>query len=226
MKKIVFVISLYCLYLFFDYKLSIDSSFKMMDKISMSIRDFTSSNIKGKKLKEDVFPLNVPSHNAVSIMQEFNSKAMFYREVSMNPTNLNNKANLRQIEHIVRLKLTEEEYIYDFDFEYFKFEKYIPIYIKDFSCIQCHSNYKVAPKKHIEMYGELNGFNYSLGDFYGVKHLSIDAKDFIFKNAIIIAIIIAFYFNWNVFYRRWILPLFFIDHSTGAFNKNYYLKLI
>ncbi|OHY94890.1 hypothetical protein BI375_14665 [Vibrio rotiferianus] len=226
MVKYFLFLIIYLVYFVFDYGQSIEQKFLMMEQVSTSIRVFTTENIEKGYLSNEQFPLNVPSHNAIAVMEIFNSDTMQYKEISINPTNRKNLATDEQIYYIEQIDKTNSESYSKFNFEKFFFEKYTPIYLDKISCLNCHSSPNIAPEKQLDMYGENSGFGYELGDLYGVKKLSIDARLFIVKNVFFLFLGFLFLLNIKVLYRKYILPKLYIDSASGVFNKNYYNKFI
>ncbi|WP_434999548.1 diguanylate cyclase domain-containing protein [Vibrio scophthalmi] len=224
MKKLIIMV-LYCSFVVLDFGQTIDESFNMMDRMSSSIRGFTSKYLLGKDGSiETNFPFNVPSHNAVSVMRDFNSDSMSYIEISVNPTNLKNKALHDHVAMIEYIKYSGVDQVVTFDFDKLSVKKYIPIYIEHDSCLRCHSTPDKAPSVQLDMYGSDNGFGYNLGDLYGVKYMSVDAEAFIVKHFFIVVFIFISYFNFRYIYKIWVFPSMYLDKSTNAYNKNYYIK--
>ncbi|MFV8433976.1 diguanylate cyclase domain-containing protein [Vibrio owensii] len=215
--SVVFVF--YLAFLFFDYKNSVLERLEDVNEFSRAVRQFTTDNIQRSKV-EDLFPLNVPAHNVNTVMSLLSGSEASYQEISVNPTNLKNKANAKDSAIIDSFAVNNQSVINRFDVSDLKFKQYRPIYVNDHSCLSCHSTYEAASLSQQQRYPSRTGYGYQLGDIYGAKVSAIDMSWFITKHTIVLFTLIFFLFKQS---KEWFRK-FYVDDHTKAYNKNYYLR--
>ena len=154
---------------------------RMIMASAISARTYTSKQVAPllKKLPPDEFiPQTVPAFAAT---EQFNTlRADFpdfnYKEATLNPTNLRDKATDWEVDVVNKFKQTA-------DLPELVLERQAatgpslvmarPIRIKDEACLICHSTVDVAPRAMIQKYGEANGFGWQLGDVIGAQIVSV-----------------------------------------------------
>ncbi len=204
-----------------DFKVSALSRVDTLIDFSQSIRNFTSMPIYSSNTH---FPFNIPSYVTVHITKELNalSDIAKYKEVSLNPTNLENLANEWEASLLTSDKVSNAYRIYTKDSNIY-LTRYDPIVVNS-SCLQCHGSVDTAMAQRVDMYGRENGFNYKVGDIYGLKVASIDVTWFLLRYvglAVLFGVPVAILINK---YNRKLYVAMNIDALSGAFNKNYFLK--
>ena len=152
-----------------------------------SVRDYTSSQIQPELLErlatEVAFlPETVPAYSArevfESLRQNFDYQDFSYKEATLNPTNLRDKADefettiVEQFRRDRSLKqITGFRYLSDRDFYYVA----RPLVVDKVSCLQCHSLPENAPRSLINTYGDRHGFNWQLNEIVATQMVSVPA---------------------------------------------------
>jgi protein-histidine pros-kinase len=129
-------------------------------------------------MKVQFLPHSIPSFSALSIFKIVRQKLpeYTYREPTLNPTNLNDRA----IEW-------EADIINGFRDDAGKGETMItrdtpggqflvlarPLKIGSPACLSCHSTPEAAPPTMVALYGSQNGFGWKLGEIVGAQMVSI-----------------------------------------------------
>lgn len=139
-----------------------------------AVREYTNSHINpllAPRLEtESVFlPETVPAFSATEIFTTFRKndeyKDFFYKEATLNPTNLRDKADSFETKIVNRFR-QEPEAKEITGFQALPAGKvfYIarPLAIKKESCLRCHSVPEAAPKSQLATYGTDNGFGWKL----------------------------------------------------------------
>lgn len=154
---------------------------RLMMENALAIRKYTSTQIRpilptshdGKFVAQ-----TVPAYSAKQSFAYLRKQYpdFFYREATLNPTNLDDKAvdweaNLvRQFQkqgapkEIVGLRDTPKG-------RYFYMSR--PLRVTEQSCLKCHSVPSVAPASMISDYGSKNGFNWQLHSVIGAQVVSV-----------------------------------------------------
>lgn len=159
-----------------------------------SVRDYTSNHIQpilSPKLEtEPVFiPETVPAYSATEVFQSFRQnedyKGFFYKEATLNPTNLRDKADGFEKSLIERFR-TEPNLQEISDFRTLPGGRvfYIarPLAIKKDNCLRCHGNPSDAPKSQLATYGAENGYGWKLNEIVSAQMISVPAEE-VFRQA-------------------------------------------
>lgn len=154
-----------------------------------SVRDYTSNHIApilSPKLEtEPVFiPETVPAYSATEVFQSFRQnedyKGFFYKEATLNPTNLRDKADNFEKQLIERFR-TEPNLKEISDFRTLPGGRvfYIarPLTIKKESCLRCHGIPSDAPKSQLATYGADNGYGWKLNEIVAAQMISVPAEE-------------------------------------------------
>lgn len=159
-----------------------------------SVRNYTSNEINPElsirlETEDQFLPQTVPGYSAREVFEDLRTRPeyrdFFYKEATLNPTNLRDKADG-----------FESEIVEDFRNNANLKEKvgfrslpggnifYIarPIAISAESCLRCHSTPEVAPKSQLATYGDKNGFGWKMNEIVGAKMISVPASQ-IFERA-------------------------------------------
>jgi HAMP domain-containing protein len=163
-----------------------------------SVRDYTrlqvNPELADRLEKEDQFlPQTVPGYSAREVFEYLRKRDdytdFFYKEATLNPTNLRDKADFPFETKIVEAFRREAESakksgnkpnikpksgfqsLPSGDLFYVA----RPIAIKEESCLRCHSTPEAAPKSQIATYGSNNGFNWQLNEIVGAQMISVPA---------------------------------------------------
>ena len=160
------------------------------DKASMlietmnSVRNYTSTQINpelSSRLEtEEVFlPQTVPAYSAREVFEHLRSdeqyNQFFYKEATINPTNVRDKADKFETEIIQAFRDNPEKQKQGFRSipggEIFYIAR--PLKIEKESCLRCHSDPKIAPASLITSYGDQNGFGWQLNEIVGAQVVSV-----------------------------------------------------
>ena len=174
---------------FLSYRLEFGQAREeMIEKSSLfleagsAVRRYTSEEIAPILQQlgaEDAFhPQMVPSYGAQGALgrlrkpfPDFN-----YREVSLNPTNPDDRATDREVglirafEKNPDLKELTGEVESDGSLRYFLAR---PLRMTSLDCLQCHSKPEAAPKAMVTKYSGGGGFDWKLGDVIGVQIVEV-----------------------------------------------------
>jgi HAMP domain-containing protein len=154
---------------------------RLLMESAKAARTYTSKQIVPllqTQLKYQFHPQSVPSYAAVEnfnlVMKEFPGFA--YKEATLNPTNLRDRASDWEADIINKLRSDTElkEYFGERDTPTGR-SLYLarPLQIKDPACLICHSTADAAPKTLIDAYGSNNGFGWQLNEIIGAQVISI-----------------------------------------------------
>ncbi len=156
-----------------------------------SVRSYTDNSVKPElidRLDTQFLPETVPAYSAREVFENLRKSAdyneFFYKEATLNPTNLRDKADS-----------FEAELVGDFKADASKTEIngmrvaqgrkifYIarPIQISKASCLECHSTVEAAPPSMIDFYGPNNGFGWQMDEIVGAQMISVPASTVIDK---------------------------------------------
>lgn len=220
------ILSVILVLMVMDFKVSIADRLDHLIKFSHSIRDVTSS--PGYKASTE-FPYNVPSFVVINMMDALNKNSdnIWYREVSNNPVNPNNQAS----DYVAKLIDSHSVNSDDIGLKYRLFKdnyqvylsRYAPIIVSP-SCLTCHGSTEAAPKAQKDIYGEESGYGYDVGDLYGYRVVTMDITVFLARYIFLFfTLFLPFYFVSRRVRKRLVYALNH-DMSSGALNKNYFMK--
>ncbi|EAZ91655.1 c-type heme family protein [Crocosphaera chwakensis] len=154
-----------------------------------AVRDYTSNNIQpllAPQLEMDSLFISetVPAYSATEVFQKLRKapeyKSFFYKEATLNPTNLRDKADNFESELIETFR--EDSNIQEISgFRTLPGGRsfYIarPLAIKNESCLRCHGDPNDAPKSQLTTYGTENGYGWNLNEIVAVQILSVPAEE-------------------------------------------------
>jgi protein-histidine pros-kinase len=127
-------------------------------------------------------PEQVPAFAAQTIMKRFNVAfpQYAYREVALNPTNLDDLAASRDVDLIQRFR--KEPALQELSGERDEGSErsfYIaqPIRISDPACLACHSEPSKAPASLVAAYGSNHGFGWKLDEVIGAKIMVVPKSE-------------------------------------------------
>lgn len=165
----------------------VSSKALMLIETMNSVRHYTNTQVKPElegRLVSEFLPETVPAYSAREVFEKLRENAIysdfFYKEATLNPTNLRDKADSFETEIVNRFRqdanqtetrgfrrLTDSSSLF-----------YIarPIAITASSCLVCHSTPSAAPASMIEQYGSSNGFGWKLDEVIGAQIVSVPAN--------------------------------------------------
>ncbi|MBD2431510.1 MULTISPECIES: c-type heme family protein [Fischerella] len=172
-------------------KQEITSTALMLMETMISVRQYTSTQVNPElvdKLETEFLPQSVPGYSAREVFENLRQKQdyreFFYKEATLNPTNLRDKADSFETQVVNRFRgnknLKEESGFRSLpsgDIYYIA----RPLAVSDAKCLQCHSTPEQAPKSMIDRYGTANGFSWQLGEIVGAQIISVPASRVINK---------------------------------------------
>lgn len=160
----------------------------LMD-IMNSVRDYTTNQIQPLlsdrwEIESKFIPETIPAYSARQVFENLrrspNYKDYFYKEATLNPTNLRDKADnfeadivqkFRQnstLQEVSGFRKTSEDNLF-----------YVarPLSISKDSCLRCHSSPQLAPKSQINTYGSENGFGWIKNEVIAAQTVYVTAEE-------------------------------------------------
>ncbi|MEO0374071.1 MAG: DUF3365 domain-containing protein [Cyanobacteria bacterium P01_A01_bin.17] len=152
-----------------------------------SVRDYTrlqvNPELADRLEQEDQFlPQTVPGYSAREVFEYLRQRDaytdFFYKEATLNPTNLRDKADqfetaiVEDFRNNPDLKTKSGFRSLQSGNLYYVAR---PIEIKKESCLRCHSTPEAAPKSQLATYGRENGFGWQLNEIVGAQTISVPA---------------------------------------------------
>ncbi|MEB3233160.1 MAG: DUF3365 domain-containing protein [Leptolyngbyaceae bacterium] len=151
-----------------------------------SVRDYTSNQVNPElesRLEAEFLPESVPAYSAREVFETLRTeekyREFFYKEATLDPTNLRDKADDFEAELVAKFRQSPEQK----ELRGFRqtpgaqlFYVARPIQVSKDSCLQCHSTPDVAPASMIERYGSENGFGWQLNEIVGSQIISVPAR--------------------------------------------------
>lgn len=154
---------------------------RLMMETAMITRNYTISEVKpllSKQLQSTFLPQSVPSYAATQSFNKLhdNFPDYSYKEATLNPTNLRDRATDWEADVVRNLNLHPDvkEFIGERNTETGR-SLYLakPILITNPQCLMCHSTPAAAPKTMIAMYGSANGFGWKMNEIIGAQIVSV-----------------------------------------------------
>jgi HAMP domain-containing protein len=162
----------------------------LIDTMS-SVRQYTNNEITPEladKLETKFLPQTVAGYSARTVFDILRQKPeyrdFFYKEATLNPTNLRDKADNFETAIVSRFR-NEKDLTELSGFrstpggDIFYIAR--PLTVSKETCLQCHSTPGNAPKTMIQQYGTANGFGWQLNEIVAAQIISIPASKVIDK---------------------------------------------
>lgn len=158
----------------------IDQARLMMEGAS-AVRKYTADEIQpllATQLQADFLPQTIPSYAANTNLDKLRSThpEYLYREATLNPTNLRDRATDWETDVIQKFRndTTTTELIGERDTATGR-ALYIahPLSVTGSQCLVCHSTAAVAPQTMRVKYGDSNGFGWNLHEIIGGQIVSV-----------------------------------------------------
>jgi HAMP domain-containing protein len=166
----------------------------ILSKTMNSVRKYTQDRINpllAPRLEsEPVFiPETVPAFSATEVFENLRKneeyKNFLYKEATINPTNLRDKADPFETQIVERFrnnpKLQEIAEFRNFP-EGTVFYIARPLAITAQSCLRCHSTPDQAPKSQLTTYGSNNGFGWKLNEIVAAQIITVPSEQ-VFNSA-------------------------------------------
>lgn len=153
---------------------------RVLLEMGLAMRNYTSTQIAPlvKSLGyEEFHPQMVPSYGAQATLGILRERFpdYRYREASLNPTNIADRANdwevtlLQEFQDNLELKEMSGEVGEGSDQRFFLAR---PLRMPNEGCLQCHSTPEAAPASMVAKYGN-NGFGWKMGDVIGMQLVEV-----------------------------------------------------
>lgn len=159
----------------------------MLIETMNSIRNYTNTQItpelSDRLETEEVFlPQTIPAYSAREVFEHLRSREeysqFFYKEATLNPTNVRDKADQFETEIVNFFRDNPEEQKQGFRSipggEIFYIAR--PLKIEKESCLRCHGDPKAAPASQISSYGSDNGFGWKLNEIVAAQVISVPSS--------------------------------------------------
>ncbi|WP_375505968.1 DUF3365 domain-containing protein [uncultured Nostoc sp.] len=203
-------------------KQDISSTGLMLMQTMSSIRKYTNTQVNPEladKLATEFLPQSVPAYSAREVFEILRKtpdyRDFFYKEATLNPTNLRDKADVFETEIVERFRnksdlkeLSGFRSIPGGDIFYIA----RPLPISEQSCLVCHSVPEAAPPSMINLYGTANGFGWKLNEIVGAQMITVPANNVINKahqSSLVIILIVS-----TIFIATILLVNYFLNRQV------------
>ena len=156
---------------------------QIMMHAALAIRDYTTELVKPHldvTLNEKFLPQTVPAYAATETLRRLQTRfpGYEYKEAVLNPTNPNDRANEweeRVIKDFREGRADPRKEVTGEVGEGMHRALYVarPITIKQTQCMACHSTPQVAPATMRKVYGDKNGFGWSMNETVGIQVVQV-----------------------------------------------------
>jgi hypothetical protein len=150
----------------------------LMDTMN-SVREYTSTQVSPEladKLETQFLPETVPAYSAREVFESLRENPQytefFYKEATLNPTNLRDKADDFEASIVADFRQdANKTEIHGFRVAQGRkiFYTARPLSIGKASCLECHGVPEDAPQSMLEYYGPNNGFGWQVGEIVGAQ---------------------------------------------------------
>ncbi|MDZ8226479.1 MULTISPECIES: c-type heme family protein [unclassified Nostoc] len=203
-------------------KQDISSTGLMLMQTMSSIRKYTNTQVNPEladKLATEFLPQSVPAYSAREVFEILRKtpdyRDFFYKEATLNPTNLRDKADGFETEIVERFRNKSDlkevsgfRSIPGGDIFYIA----RPLPITEQSCLVCHSVPEAAPPSMINLYGTANGFGWKLNEIVGAQIITVPANNVINKahqSSLLIILIVS-----TIFIATILLVNYFLNRQV------------
>jgi HAMP domain-containing protein len=158
-------------------------------QIANSVRQYTNDRVQPLLLpkvntQDQFIPESIPSYSVREVFETLRKNQEYsdfiYKDATLNPTNLRDKADKFETELVQRFR-KEPELQTLFGFRNISGEKLFytarPFKITEQSCLQCHSSPELAPKSQLLTYGREHGFGWKLNDIVATQIVYVPAEE-------------------------------------------------
>lgn len=154
-----------------------------------AVRDYTNTNIQPLlTARLDTDPTfiaeTVPAFSATEVFKRFRKdeayKDFFYKEATLNPTNLRDKADSFEASLVEKFRNDPNLKVISGFRELPGGRSFFishPLAVTKESCLRCHSTASQAPKSQIATYGAENGFGWKLNEIVSAQIVSVPAEE-------------------------------------------------
>ena len=164
-----------------------DKAFLIIETMN-SVRNYTSAQVKPElaerlATEEYFIPETVPAYSAREVFEDLRTQPkyenFFYKEATLNPTNLRDKADTFETEITRQFrqdKLLKEKTGFRTDGVNKFYYIARPLEIKKASCLECHDTPARAPANLVSTYGSEHGFGWKLNEIVASQIVSVPAS--------------------------------------------------
>jgi len=146
-----------------------------------AVRSYTQKEISpllSEQMSVRFLPHSVPSWSAHTVLRgvQKDYPDYSYKEAALNPTNPADRATNWEADIIAAFKRDGElrEFVTTRDTPSGQFLTFArPFRLTDRGCLGCHSTPAAAPPTMVDLYGNANGFGWTLGDVIGAQIVSV-----------------------------------------------------
>lgn len=166
-----------------DAKAQVLAQAKLMMLTTLATRSYTSNQIEpllNKLQKHDAgfLPQTVPAYSATQVFDYLHKSepAYYYKEATLNPTNLIDRAAdwEADVVNTFRNDASRKDFYGERDTATGHSLYYArPLRIVEPACLECHSTPDRAPASMIRQYGSANGFGWKLNEVIGAQIVSV-----------------------------------------------------
>lgn len=161
---------------------------QFMDSM-MAVREYTSNDVgpivAPLNITSDLFlPEAVPSYSANRVYSYLERMPGYqhysYREATLNPTNLKDKADPFEARLIELFRANPSINFQSGDRTSSAGKLHYvarPLVVSKASCLECHSVPERAPRSQISTYGTISGFGWQLGEIVGAQIVSVPVAE-------------------------------------------------
>jgi protein-histidine pros-kinase len=154
---------------------------QLMMESALAVRNYTIGEIRpllALQMKQTFLPQTVPAYAATQAFMQLRKTYpdYHYKEATLNPTNLRNRAVDWENDIIEHFRSTPDQKSAVGVRETPNGPSFYiarPIQINDPACLICHSTVEVAPKTMLSLYGNANGFGWKLKEVVGAQIVSV-----------------------------------------------------
>ncbi|WP_036483058.1 DUF3365 domain-containing protein [Myxosarcina sp. GI1] len=152
-----------------------------------SVRNYTSTQVNPElasrlETEELFLPQTVPAYSSREVFEYLRNsdryRNFFYKEATLNPTNLRDKADSFEAEIINSFRNDSQQQQQGFrnipGGEIFYIAR--PLSVTKESCLRCHGSPEEAPASLLATYGTDNGFGWKLNEIVGAQVISVPAS--------------------------------------------------
>lgn len=153
-----------------------------------SVRSYTSHHVfpllqASAGMQDKFIPETVPAFSAREVFEllreDAKYKAFFYKEATLNPTNLRDLADSFETDLVNQMRAESRS-----EYSAFRTREGLPTYfvahpivVTSQQCLTCHSVPSAAPQSMVNAYGSQNGFGWKLNEVVGAQIIYVPAAE-------------------------------------------------
>lgn len=164
----------------------IESRAEALMETMSSLRSYTNNQVAPElrqELERQFLPQGIPAYSVREVFESLRHnkeyKDYFYKDATLNPSNLRDLADNFEKEIIQKFRdKTNLQELRGFHYSYSNNMFYIarPLIVDEQSCLECHGAPSAAPKTMVERYGTKNGYYWKLDEIVGAQIIYVPAS--------------------------------------------------